>query len=93
MLLWALSQTSMTCLVVIESPSKLSVTARALLDSASSVSFVFERLAQSLGLSRTSQTVHVTGIAGLRRSSPMQSVTSFAVAAIHSPREKTGKLQ
>ena len=80
----------MTCLVVVESPDKSSVTARALLDSASSVSFVSERLAQSLGLSRTSQTVHVTGVAGLRRSCSLQSVTNFAVSAIHSPREKIG---
>ena len=80
----------MTCLVVVEFPGKSSVTARALLDSVSSISFLSERLAQSLGLSQTSQTVHVTGDAGLCSGSPKQSVTSFAVSAIHSPEEKIG---
>ena len=39
----------MTCLVVVESPSKSSVTARALLDSASSVSFISERFGTESG--------------------------------------------
>ena len=45
----------MTCRILIEAPDGSSVEARALLDSASTASFVSERLAQSLRLPRSTQ--------------------------------------
>ncbi len=55
----------MTCRVLVSVRDGSSVEARALLDNASSASFVSERLAQSLHLPRSNQNVHVSGIAGL----------------------------
>ncbi len=55
----------MTCRIMITSPNGFSLKARALLDNASSASFVSERLAQTLRLPRTSQNITVSGIAGL----------------------------
>ena len=72
----------MTCRVLVTAPDGTSVEARALLDNASSVSFVSERLAQNLCLPRSSQDITVSGIAGLRHKSPIQSVTSFEVSPV-----------
>ena len=55
----------MTCRVRVKSPKGSDVVARALLDSASSASFVSERLAQTLGLPRTKRDVVISGIAGM----------------------------
>ena len=79
----------MTCNILVESPDGSSVKVRALLDSASSASFVSERLAQSLSLPRSSQKARISGVAGLVRSSPTQSIVNFNVSAVYSPGEKT----
>lgn len=74
----------MTCRLLVHAPDGSSVTARGLLDSASSTSFVSERLAQSLCLPRSSKTVSISGIAGLSHQSPLHSVTTFSISAISS---------
>ena len=73
----------MTCRVIVTSPQGHSVEARALLDSASSASFVSERLVQSLHLPRAHQSIRVTGIAGSFPKSPIQSIATFQVSATH----------
>lgn len=55
------------------------------LDSASSASFIPEHLAQSLRLTRTSQSAVVSGIAGLARKSAIQSITNFYVSSVNKP--------
>ena len=79
----------MTCQVLIHSPDGTAVKACALLDSASSTSFISERLTQTLGLSRSSQNVKITGIAGLSHRSPLHSVVTFDISSTSSPNEKT----
>ncbi len=78
----------MTCQVVINGPDGSCMRARALLDCASSTSFVSERLAQALRLPRSSQSMKISGVAGLSHQSPLHSVTTFDVAAVSSPNEK-----
>ena len=74
----------MTCRVWVTGPDGSAIEARALLDSASSASFVSERLAQSLRLSRSTQNARITGIACLSHKSPVQSVADFSVSAVRS---------
>ena len=78
----------MTCRVMVTSPNGLSVQARGLLDSASSVSFISERLAQGLHLSRTREILSISGVAGLSHKSRTQQVTTFTVSST-SPGAKT----
>ena len=73
----------MTCQVLVKAPDNSSVEARALLDSASSTSFVSERLAQSLCLPRFHHNIRISGIAGLSHQSPLQSVVTFNVSPVH----------
>ena len=80
----------MTSYVTVEAPDGTSVCARALLDSASSASFVSERLAQSLKLSRTSQNTRISGVAGLTHKTPVQSIANFSLSSTHSPNLKIG---
>lgn len=61
----------MTCHLLVLSPP---VKARALIDSGSSASFVFEGLVQSLRLSHNKQTISVSGISTPKQ---IQSVTQF----------------
>ena len=68
----------MTCQVLVETPQG-TVKARALLDSASSASFVSERFAQSLGLQRFSQNAKIRGIANLTSSTQAYPVTKFEI--------------
>ena len=72
----------MTCKVLITSPDGLNVEARALLDNASSASFVSERLVQSLNLPRTRQKFHIFGIAGSSPRSPVQSTANIQVKSM-----------
>ena len=72
----------MTCRVLVTAPNGTSVEARALLDNASSASFVSERLAQNLRLPRSNQNITVSGIAGLQHKTPIQSVTRFEVSPV-----------
>ena len=72
----------MTCRVTVDAPDGSVVEARALLDSASSASFVSERLAQSLSLPRSPQSTRISGVAGLTHKSPIHSVTHFSFSAV-----------
>ena len=71
----------MTCRVMVTSPRGLSAQARGLLDSASSVSFISERLAQGLNLPRTHETLSFSGVAGLSHKSRTQQVTTFTISS------------
>ena len=73
----------MTCQVLVEAPDGSSVKARALLDSASSTSFISERLVQSLCLPRSHHNVRISGVAGLSHQSPLHSVAMFNVSPLH----------
>ena len=55
----------MTCRVLSHGPDGSSIQARALLDSASSVSFISEHLAQALRLKRSHRDARIHGVAGL----------------------------
>ena len=70
-----------TCCVMVMSPRGLSVQARRILDSASSISFISERLAQELHLSHTCEILSVSGVAGLSHKSHTQQVTTFTVSS------------
>ena len=71
----------MTCRVLVSFPNGSAVELRALLDNASSTSFVSEEhLAQSLGLPRVHQNVHVSGIAGSSPKTLIQSIASFQIS-------------
>ena len=78
----------MTCQLLVNVPDGSVVRARALLDSASSTSFVSERLALTLRLPRSSQNISISGIAGLSHDSPLHSIANFNVSPVSSPDEK-----
>ena len=78
----------MTCRVLVESPDGLSVEARGLLDSASSSSFMSERLAQSLRLRRSPSNVKISGITGLSPTITTQSTATFTVSPLNSPHQR-----
>ena len=71
----------MTCRILVSAPDGTSVEARAVLDSASSASFISERLAQSLCLPRSNQNARISGIAGSHKS-PIQSIATFNISAV-----------
>ena len=70
----------MTCQVLVHSPDGATLTARALLDSASSTSFICERLTQALRLPKSPQSIRISGIAGLTHRSPLHSTVSFDIS-------------
>ena len=72
----------MTCRVLVTAPDGSSVETRALLDNASSASFISERLVQSLSLPRASQQIRVSGIGGLSHKAPIQSITNFRIMPV-----------
>ena len=74
----------MTCRVLVTSPNE----ARALLDNASSASFITQHLAQSLNLPSSRQSIHVSGIAGVSPGGPAQTVASLQISSIVSDSEK-----
>ncbi len=74
----------MTCRVSILTPDGCATQARALLDSASSTSFVSERLAQHLRLPRSHRLAQIAGIGGVSHQSHGQSVVHFSVAPMWS---------
>jgi hypothetical protein len=78
----------MTCRVLIDAPGGSSIEARALLDSASSASFVSERLTRTLCLSRSHRNTKISGVAGLSRNFPLQSVANFKISPMHLPNRK-----
>ena len=78
----------MTCRVLVDAPDGSAVEARAILDSASSASFVSERLTQTLCLPRSHQSTKITGIAGLSHGSPLRCIASVKMSSIRSPHKK-----
>ena len=74
----------MTCQVLVQSPQGV-LQVRALLDSGSSVSFMSERVAQTLCLHHSSQNAKVCGITGFSLGNCTQSLTSLQIAPVHSP--------
>ena len=74
----------MTCRVLIESPTGLCIEARAVLDSASSASFISERLTQTLKLNQSTCNTRISGIAGLSHVSSNQSIATFDILPVHS---------
>ena len=80
----------MTCRILVSAPDGTSVEARAVLDSASSASFISERLAQSLCLPRSNQNARISGIAGISHKSPIQSIATFNISAVRSSSKKIG---
>ena len=73
----------MTCRVLIKARGGSFVEGRALLDNASSASFISECLAQNLQLLRSPQTIHIFGIAGSSSRSPIQSVASLRITPLY----------
>ena len=74
----------MTCRVLVMSPDGFTTQARALLDSASSASFVSERLAQHLHLPRHRRQAQITGVGGLTHQCLGQSVVHFSIKPLSS---------
>ena len=74
----------MTCKVMVTSPDGITIEARALLDNASSTSFVTERLVQALHLPRSHQRIQIVGNAGVSPSTPpIQSFASLSITPIY----------
>ena len=78
----------MTCRFLVHSPNSPAVEAQAVLDSASSASFVSEQLAQSLCLPRSLRVSSISGIASLTGKSSKQTVTQFIVSPLVKPGKK-----
>ena len=78
----------MTCRVLSRGANGTSIESRALLDSASSVSFVSERLAQALRLPRSHRNASIQGVAGLSHSLHSQSFTTLVVSPLQDPRRE-----
>ena len=74
----------MTSRVLVVSPGGPTTQARALLDSASSTSFISERLAQRLHLPRSHETLQFAGIGGLTHQSQRRSIASFNITSVWS---------
>ena len=72
----------MTHLVLESGRDGTSVKVRALLDNASSASFISEHLAQSLCLPYSNQNARISGIAGLSHISPFQSLANFNISPL-----------
>ena len=71
----------MTCQVIASSPDGQPTQAKALLDTGSTTSFISERLANSLNLRRTSQSIWISGIAGSSPKSTSHAVVNLSVSA------------
>ena len=56
----------------------------ALLDSASSASFVSERLVQNLGIPRSHHEITIFSVAGMTNNSQLRSITSLDISPIYS---------
>ena len=75
----------LTCRVTVVSPEGRSIEARSLLDSASSTSFISQRLVDYLHLPCSLQNTKISGVAGLTRTSAPQSIAKFTVRPVQSP--------
>ena len=80
----------MTCRVLASGLDGSTTQARALLDSASSTSFVTEHLAQLLCLPRSRQVARIAGIGGMSCSSQHHPIVRFTVARVDSTGESFG---
>ena len=78
----------MTCHVLIDAHDGSSVEARAIVDSASSASFVSERISQSLCPPRSHQNARTPGVAGLYHSSPFQAIAILTISSVMTPTRK-----
>ena len=78
----------MTCQILVKSSDGSLYKVRALLDSASSASFVSERLAQCLNLHRSHHNLKISGVTGLSQQPPLQSIATFNVASTKFPDKK-----
>ena len=72
----------MTCCVLSHGPDGSSIHTRALLDSASSVSFVSECLAQALHLKQSHRDTRIHGVAGLSHDFCNQSLANFVISPL-----------
>ena len=72
----------MTCRVLITAPDGSTIEARALLDNASSASFISERLTHSLSLPRASQPIRVSGVGGISHKPPLQVIAQFQLSSL-----------
>ncbi len=77
----------MTCQVLVTSRG-FSMKARALLDPGSTVSFVSDRLAKSLHLSRSQHSAKISGVAGLTHGFSSHSVSSFQISSWNCPSKR-----
>lgn len=75
----------MTCQVRVKAPNGHLTTAHGLLDLASTISLISERLAQQLWLPCSKQLTQVSGVAGIPHKSCSQSVTFFSISSLHTP--------
>ena len=80
----------MTSHVLVSTPDGSSIEARAILDSASSASFISERLAESLCLPHSNRNARISGITGISLKSPIQSIANFNISAVRSSSKKIG---
>ena len=72
----------MTTRVLVTAPDGSTIEARALLDNASSASFIAERLAHSLSLPRASQSLRISGVGGMSHKPPLQAVAQFQLSSL-----------
>lgn len=75
----------MTCKVLVEAPDGSKFEIRGVLDSASSASFISERIVQTLKLPRSHYKSRVSGITGL---SYHQSIVDINISPVHLPKQK-----
>ena len=78
----------MTYRVLIHSFEGSCVVARALLNSASSTSFISDQLSQSLYLPWSHYNITITGVGGMSHNSHIKASTNFHVSPIQSPSDK-----
>ena len=78
----------MTFCVLIHSFQGSCVVARALLDSASSASFISDQLSQSLYLPWSHHNITITGVGGMSHNSHVKANTNFHISPIQSPNDK-----
>ena len=71
----------MTCQVIVSAPDGSKVRVRGLLESASSMSFISQRLVQSPRLPQSNYPITISGIAGLTDHCPLRSITKVKISS------------
>ena len=79
----------MTCQIRVLGANGHATLARALLDTASSTSFVTERIVQQLSLHRQRRRIQVTGVGGVTEGPVARSFVNFDVLGAHPYEGKT----